>query len=598
MPEPMATTRDSFARGATFLAGVVRFAGRRGAWAVLLVGIGALLEGVGIALLVPLLALLFDPGAAASAGAGAGAGSGASSGGALTHWALSLAPGLPPLERIAWLLAGFALLTALRGVVLWRRDLLLARLQIGFVENLRARLARGLANARWQRLAAIGHGRVTHLMGGDIQRCGAGVHFLFQSGVALVMLAGLAVLALLLSPLLTAVAAALLGIGAAALFALNRQAGDVGRQVTNSNLSLMTALGQFLGGMKLAIGQNLQGSFVRAFERDLDASARSQAGFVGQQAMLRGLWGLLAAAVAGATLLLGFGWLGLPAPVLIAFLVVLARASAPALQIQLGVQQIAYSLPAWDAVEAMRQELALCAAPSSRAAGRQIGGVIELGGVGYRHGDNGAGVDAVSLRLMPGEMVGLAGPSGAGKTTLVDLLAGLLVPQRGSITVGGVPLVEANAAHWRERIAYVAQGPFLFHDSIRANLLWSCPDASEDELTRALALAGAERLIAKLPHGLDTPVGEKGALISGGERQRLALARALLRRPALLILDEATSAIDLAGERALLERLRALVPRPTIVTIAHRSESLARCDRLLTLEAGRLTADCRAGMAA
>src|SRR5690606_38413581 len=105
-----------------------------------------------------------------------------------------------------------------------------------------------------------------------------------------------------------------------------------------------------------------------------DASVRSQAGFVGQQAMLRGLWGLLAAAVAGASLLLGFGWLGLPAPVLIAFLVVLARASAPALQIQLGIQQIAYSLPAWDAVETMRKELALAETVQHAARGPALAG--------------------------------------------------------------------------------------------------------------------------------------------------------------------------------------------------------------------------------
>jgi ATP-binding cassette, subfamily C, bacterial len=594
MPERGSSPRGPLARSRAMVGAVIRFAGRRGVWATLLVGAGALLEGVGILLLVPLLALLFDP--------GSGAGAAAGERGALVRWAVGIAPDRPPLERLALLLAGFAVLIALRGLVLWRRDLLLAQLQIGFVENLRARLAHGLANARWQRLAQLGHGRVTHLMGGDIQRCGAAVHFLFQSGVALVMLAGLALLALLLSPLLSAIAGALLLTGALALVALNRRAGDAGRGVTEASLALMTGLGQFLGGMKLAMSQNLQRGFVAAFERDLNASARSQAGFIGQQAMLRGLWGLLAAAVAGTVLLAGFGWLGLPAPLLIAFLAVLARASAPALQIQLGIQQIAYSLPAWDAVERMSAELALAAAPlplpEPEPQGAPLSGTIAFEKVSYRHGGGEAGVSGITLRLMPSEFVGLAGPSGAGKTTLVDLLAGLLHPQRGRIAVGGVALNENTAPRWRERIAYAAQNPFLFHGSIRANLLWSCPDASADDLARALALVGAEPLIASLPEGLGTRVGEKGASISGGERQRLALARALLRRPELLILDEATSAIDPAGERALLERLRALTPRPTVVMIAHRAESLAFCDRVLSLEAGRLVSERRAGIAA
>lgn len=578
--------RDFLGRCRALVAAIVRFAGRRGAWAALLVGLGAVIEGVGILLLVPLLAVLFETGGFAGEG------------GALARWAGDIATGMPPGERLGWLLVGFAHLMGLRGWILWRRDLLLARLQIGFVEDLRARLAHALANARWQRLAALGHGRVTHLMGGDIQRCGAGVHFLFQSGVALIMLAGLVGLAVLLSPLLTAIAAALFLAGAAALSVFNGRAGDVGRQVTQANLSLMTGLGQFLGGMKLAMSQNLQHSFVTGFERDLAASARSQAGFIGQQAMLRGLWSLLAAAVAGVTLLVGHGWLGLPGPELLAFLVLLARASAPAFQIQLGVQQIAYSLPAWDAVEAMQEELVLAAAPRSRAHGQRLAGAIELSHVGYRHGDGGAGVHDIGLRLAPSEMVGIAGPSGAGKTTLVDLLAGLLHPQRGSITVGRVTLDEANAVLWRERISYVAQDPFLFHDTIRANLLWSCPEASEADLAAALAVVGAARLVASLPEGMDTRIGEKGALISGGERQRLALARALLRRPELLILDEATNAIDVTGERALLERLRAVAPRPTVVMIAHRAESLAWCDRVLVLEGGRLVAEQHPGMAA
>ena len=153
--------------------------------------------------------------------------------------------------------------------------------------------------------------------------------------------------------------------------------------------------------------------------------------------------------------------------------------------------------------------------------------------------------------------------------------------------MGGVPLTAAALDPWRARIAYVAQDAFLFHGSVRRNLAWMAPDASEEAMWRALEIAGAADIVRRMDGGLETVVGERGTLVSGGERQRLALARAVLRAPRVLILDEATSAIDAAGERAILGRLRAFTPRPVIILIAHRAESLALCDRVLAFADGR-----------
>jgi ATP-binding cassette, subfamily C, bacterial len=565
---------------------VARFAGPRGPSAALLVGLGAILEGVGILLLVPLLVTLFSQGDGAAGPLPAG-------------WMERLAPGLSTVGRLGLILALFAVLMALRSFVLWRRDALLGRLQIGFIEEQRGKIARGLANAGWGTLAGIGHARITHLMGGDIQRCAAGVSFLLQSGAAVVMLVAQLGLALLLSPSLTALAIGAMALGALALSGLLKRSHDVGKVVTETSQALMTGLGRFLGGMKVAMSQNLQHAFVAEFERDIATSAQRQAAFAGQQALLRGLWTLLAAAIAGMTMLIGFAVLHLSAPVLIALLVLLARLSAPAAQLHLGFQQIAYSLPAWQAVTAMEAELAAAAAPKVEQSERPpLAGPIALDDVVYRHqGDAGGGLRGVTLRLEQGEMVGLSGASGAGKTTLADLLVGLLQPQSGRIAIGGEPLGGAAAARWREQVAYVAQDAVLFNESVRRNLIWSNPAAEADAIAAALAVAGADRWVAALPQGLETIVGQSGSLISGGERQRLALARALLRAPALLILDEATSAIDIAGEGAILTRLRSLESRPTILMIAHRTESLRFCDRILTLAEGRLVED-RAGVAA
>ncbi len=154
-----------------------------------------------------------------------------------------------------------------------------------------------------------------------------------------------------------------------------------------------------------------------------------------------------------------------------------------------------------------------------------------------------------------------------------------------------MPLRGAAAVKWRDRVSYVVQDPYLFRDTIRRNLSWANPQAGDVEIWDALRIAAVDDFVAGLPAGLDTVLGERGTLISGGERQRLCLARAVLRRPLLFVLDEATSAIDVAAERKIIAALLDLKPRPTSVMIAHRDQSLASCDRMLRLHNGRAIAD-------
>jgi ATP-binding cassette subfamily C protein len=189
----------------------------------------------------------------------------------------------------------------------------------------------------------------------------------------------------------------------------------------------------------------------------------------------------------------------------------------------------------------------------------------------------------LNLTIGQGEFLVITGTSGAGKTTLMDLLAGLYRPTSGRIAVGGRTLGPTMLAAWRRGLAYVPQDPFLFNDSVRHNLAWANPAADEAQMWQTLEMTGAKSLVRRMENGLDTVVGERGTLVSGGERQRIALARALLRKPKLLILDEATSALDSETEHSVLARLRDMKMRPTIILIAHRTENLAVGDRVVRL---------------
>jgi ATP-binding cassette, subfamily B, bacterial len=193
-----------------------------------------------------------------------------------------------------------------------------------------------------------------------------------------------------------------------------------------------------------------------------------------------------------------------------------------------------------------------------------------------------------SLAVRPGETLAVVGPSGAGKSTLFQLALRFYDPEAGQVRLDGVPLVEADPAEVRARIAVVPQETVIFAASARDNLRYGRWDADDDELWRAAETANAAGFLAKLPQGLDTYMGEGGARLSGGQRQRLAIARAVLRDAPLLLLDEATSALDAESERLVQDSLERLMADRTTIVIAHRLATVRAADRIVVMEEGRI----------
>lgn len=564
-----------------FTRDVARYAGRGGAVAVLLAIVTAVTEGAALAFVAPLLALL----------------AGGALPGRVLPGAFAAIGMTTPFAQLACLLALIGALWIARGVLAWQRDTRLAMLAIGFAEAQRRRIVARLAAAPWGQVAAMQHARIVQALGGDVARISQATQMLVQIAVASVMLVAFALVALLLAPLLAAIALGLLVLVGAALAMLLRRTQDIGTLAVRANLELAEASTRFLGGLRVAASQNLQPSFVERFEAGLAAVRTQQVHFIRQQNSARLIVSGAALAVGAAVALVGRGWLETPLPQLGALMLVLSRLGGPVSQIQQSLQQLFFALPAYAQLTSLADAIIPAPFVPCPLPTLPDGATIRVESVHFAHPARGGGASSApvlagaSLTIAPGEMVGLTGASGVGKSTLADLLVGLLTPQQGAVRVGDVAITGAAATAWRAQIAYAAQDSYLFHASVRENLLWGARDPDDAAIWAALETAAAADLVRALPEGLATVVGERGALLSGGERQRLAMARALLRGGRLLILDEATSAVDLATEARIFAALRESHPRPATLVIAHRAETLAFCDRVIRLAAGRVDAD-------
>jgi ATP-binding cassette subfamily C protein len=278
-----------------FAGDFAEFSGKRLAPAMLLLVLGTLIEGVGLILLLPLLSVV------------SGQRSGSDTIDAVTGSLLSMVPAASPFWQLALLLGLFALLMAVRGAVIVARDMRLARLQIGFIESRRSEVIRLLAGARWDVVSRLRHGRITHVLGEDIQASGGATQLLLQCVILSALLLVQFALLVLLSPTLAAFGAALGAIGLLTLRPALNRARELGTSYTATQLELTNSAHQFLGGLKLAMSQNLEQSYVRTFEDTIREAADHQIAFTRQRVLTQIALTSAVAAAAGASLLIGIG---------------------------------------------------------------------------------------------------------------------------------------------------------------------------------------------------------------------------------------------------------------------------------------------------
>jgi subfamily B ATP-binding cassette protein HlyB/CyaB len=223
---------------------------------------------------------------------------------------------------------------------------------------------------------------------------------------------------------------------------------------------------------------------------------------------------------------------------------------------------------------------------------KRIQGAIRFQDVRFRYHPRGPDVlNGITLQIPPGQVIGIVGPSGSGKSTLTKLIQRLYIPDQGTISIDGIDLAQIKLAWLRRQLGVVLQENLLFNRTVRENIALATPYLDIESIMAAAKLAGADEFIAKLPQGYDSQIVERGANLCGGQRQRIAIARALVRDPRILVFDEATSALDYESEHIIQQNMKEIVLGRTVIIIAHRLAAVRQCDRIVSMIQGCIAED-------
>jgi ATP-binding cassette, subfamily C, bacterial len=577
---------------------------------------GSLTEGVGLALLLPLLSaagMNFSGVSVASRLSGA-------------SQRLLTGVGVPHGLWLPAVLGVFLATGALRSML--RR----AQTMMNFTTTTRAHLAlsrrvyESVVRAQWGFLVRQRAGRLTHLLTGELRNVEDAISLL----LSLISLGCLTLLYLWIALKLSAAMTGLvLAMGGGLMLLERRSLGRMrasGEDFAQSVGEVYAATGEHLGNLKSVKTYDAEERDVRQFARLCGEMARHAVGAAKQQAAASFRFEVGTLAALGTVIFLALGVLHVQAATMLMLLAVFTRLMPQLASLQSEAHQLAGVLPSFDHVLAIEAECAAHGDPQAiedgseetAATGRlSLEREFRLEDVWFAYQTSAPPVGGpensakgpefvlrgTDLGIDAGLLTAVVGPSGAGKSTIADLVNGLLQPTRGRLLLDGRALTQAELRQWRRQVGYVGQETVLFHQSVRENLLWAKPEASEDELRAALVQASAG-FVYELPGGLETVAGDRGVLLSSGERQRISLARALLRKPTLLILDEATNALDVENEARILDAIREAMRSSkqeamqnakqegrgalTVLMIAHRPSAVCRADRIFELEDGRI----------
>ncbi len=553
--------------------------GRRYLWSLPVVTtlglIASALEGVSIGLLIPLLTLLLDDAAASTD---------------VMQPFVGVLAALPASTRIFVTAGGMLLLIVFKAIVQTINAMLIDRVEGNANADVRAALSNRILHLGYPFFLANEPARLVNIVSSDSWRAAEAVRMIFSmttAGAALLVFSGLLIfvdwrLFLFVALGVTAIRAA------QALFA--RKLRMLGEYVSSSNRDLGEQMLLIVTSIRLI---RLFGQEAKEQQRFVDASDRVRQAMYGVQKAsslmlprLEVMQSMLFIAV-----LLNAHWMGIALPTVAAFLVLLYRMQPHLLSISqahLGLASIRASV----------REVEWLLGPEGKPLPQggtlpiaRIDQSVRFENISFSYpgaSDSSAAVKEATFSLRPGVATALIGRSGAGKSTIINLLCRLIEPTTGRILVGEARLCDIDPTAWRRQIALAGQDIDLIDGTIAENIAYGCPEASVQEIEEAARIADASSFIARLPHGFQTRVGLRGLSLSGGQRQRIGLARALLRKPDLLILDEATNAVDGLSEWTIMTLLKEHRNFGSAIVISHRRSTLAACEDGIVLEHGRV----------
>jgi len=535
--------------------------------------LGGIAEGLGLASLLPVISIALG---------GEDSADGSSTAMFIDAFA---ALGIPPTLYVL-------IPIAISGIVLKNLLNLVAMTYVGYAvahvtTGMRRDLVDNLLNVRWNYFTQQPLGRITNTLSIDATRAGQAYMSAARFMVNIIRVTIYSIVALFVSWKVAVIAIVIGGMIAAFLSFLVRAARKAGRRQTRYTADFITYLSDALNNIKPLKAMARQDSFAHLIDRNIVGLRRAMRQQVVAKQALKNIDEILATVALGLALMFAILYWNVPPAELAVIGILLIQLVSSIGKIQKDYQGAAILESAYYTVQKLIIESGAEREADQGTAIPRFEKGCKLVNVSFSHPRTPV-LNNVSLDFPKGSITVLTGPSGAGKTTITDLLIGFRTPDSGQVLIDDRPLQEYALHQWRALLGYVPQELVLFHDTVFANIALGDPEIGEAEVRAALKAAGALDFVENMPEGLHTPVGEKGAKISGGQRQRIALARALVKRPKLLILDEVTSALDPETERAIIENILALRGQSTIIAITHRTAFLDIADQVYELANGRV----------
>jgi ATP-binding cassette, subfamily B, bacterial MsbA len=537
-----------------------------------------LFEGFGVGLLVPLLNLLLGGEHATPMRP--------------LQWLERTLPGHSPAFYVGTIALAIVAAIAAKNVAFYSSLVLAARLKRRIAISLRDDLFRRLHRADLDVFDRMPGGDLANVFLVETYRTTVAVDAMLaliqRTSIAFFYVVALFFLSWPLTALVVALAIAL---GTSLSFIYGRLK-SAGIDLTDLNHRMASALGQSFSGIRIVRATNSQNREIEQFHELNKAQAAAEERSAEALSLLFPMTETLAVIGAMAIVTCAYVFLVRPGYMLSSYLLaygfILLRL-LPLLNQLYGLHgHLAYLAGGIHEVKAWLETPHFPDRAFGTAAFTEIQRELRFEHVGYRYPDGRVALEDIDFSVPVGQTVAMVGPSGAGKSTLANILLRLRAPTSGRVTIDGRDCWEFTPETWHRAIALVEQDAFLFHGTLRENILYGCGSISDEALRHAVQAAHLTDVVATFPDGLDTLVGERGAMVSGGQRQRIAIARAVIRNPSILILDEATSHLDPVSERLVHQALQNAARGRTTLVIAHRLSTIREADLLVVLEDGRI----------